>query len=666
MNLLKLTLLYLFTAIVSINCLLAQNIADSLYLPEVVITEKTKDRELRSTTPIQVLSKNTIQNLNALQLSDAVKHFSGVAIKDYGGIGGLKTISVRGLGSSHTGINYNGLPVSDVQSGQIDIGRFSLDNVESITLNSGQNDNIFLPAKSFSSASELNINTNTPEFSNNNKINGKFSTKGGSFGLFNPAIKANLKLSDNLAASFSSEVTLANGKYPYTLYYGEAGADSSSVERRDNSDVKNIRLETSLYAEFSPKSKGNINLYYYESERGLPGATIFYNTEGFSKQRLWDNTFFTQGHFEHNFSRKLMFQVNTKYNRGYLKYYDPTYLGSDGKIEDVFTQNEVYASTTALYRALENISFSLSSDVTNANMHSNRKSFATPSRFTTQTVIAAKWVSEHILATSSLLYTKTFESVKNGKAAENRSKLTPHISISTKPLTESDLRFRAFYKSSFRLPTFNDLYYPLVGYRDLQPEDAHQFNLGMTYGKSSTTFSVDAYHNRVNNKIIAYPSGNLHQWTMLNMGKVHINGIDLSAESTIKVTHNIPLLLGVSYTFQQAIDKTDPNKSTWNHQIPYTPRHSGSSRVLFQLPWLNISYTLIWSGERYSNAYNSNEFRVKGYADHSVSLSKSIKTGNSSLDLGFEVLNLADKNYQVILNYPMPGRSYRWNISYNF
>jgi outer membrane cobalamin receptor len=666
MNLLKLTLLYLFTAIVSINCLLAQNIADSLYLPEVVITEKTKDRELRSTTPIQVLSKNTIQNLNALQLSDAVKHFSGVAIKDYGGIGGLKTISVRGLGSSHTGINYNGLPVSDVQSGQIDIGRFSLDNVESITLNSGQNDNIFLPAKSFSSASELNINTNTPEFSNNNKINGKFSTKGGSFGLFNPAIKANLKLSDNLAASFSSEVTLANGKYPYTLYYGEAGADSSSVERRDNSDVKNIRLETSLYAEFSPKSKGNINLYYYESERGLPGATIFYNTEGFSKQRLWDNTFFTQGHFEHNFSRKLMFQVNTKYNRGYLKYYDPTYLGSDGKIEDVFTQNEVYASTMALYRALENISFSLSSDVTNANMHSNRKSFATPSRFTTQTVIAAKWVSEHILATSSLLYTKTFESVKNGKAAENRSKLTPHISISTKPFTESDLRFRAFYKSSFRLPTFNDLYYPLVGYRDLQPEDAHQFNLGMTYGKSSTTFSVDAYHNRVNNKIIAYPSGNLHQWTMLNMGKVHINGIDLSAESTIKVTHNIPLLLGVSYTFQQAIDKTDPNKSTWNHQIPYTPRHSGSSRVLFQLPWLNISYTLIWSGERYSNAYNSNEFRVKGYADHSVSLSKSIKTGNSSLDLGFEVLNLADKNYQVILNYPMPGRSYRWNISYNF
>lgn len=141
MNLLKLKLLYLFTAIVSINCLMSQNIADSL--PELVITDKG-DKKIRSTTPLQILSNNTIQNLNALQISDAVKHFSGVTVKDYGGIGGLKTISVRGFSANHTGINYNGIAVSDVQSGQIDIGRFSIENVENITLNSGQNDIIFL------------------------------------------------------------------------------------------------------------------------------------------------------------------------------------------------------------------------------------------------------------------------------------------------------------------------------------------------------------------------------------------------------------------------------------------------------------------------------------------------------------------------------------------
>ena len=676
MNLLKLKLLYLFTAIVSINCLLSQNIADSLYLPELVITEKTGDKKIRSTTPLQILSNNTIQNLNALQISDAVKHFSGVTVKDYGGIGGLKTISVRGFSANHTGINYNGIAVSDVQSGQIDIGRFSIENVENITLNSGQNDRIFLPARAFASSSSLSINSKEPKFENNKKNNGKFSIKGGSFGLFNPSFNTNLKLSDKFSASFSSEFTLANGNYPYILHYGDADRDSSSIEQRQNSDVKNLRLETGLYADFSQDTKGYISLYYYQSERGLPGATIFYNTEGFSKQRLWDNTFFTQGNLEHTFSRKWIIQVNAKYNRGYLKYLDPTYLGEEGKIEDIFTQNEIYGSIAALYRALENVSFSFSTDITNANMHSNRSNFAVPSRLTSQSVIAAKWVNEHIIATSSLLYTQTFESVKKGNAAINRKKLTPHISISAKPFNDLDLRFRAFYKNSFRLPTFNDLYYPSIGYRDLKPEEANQFNFGITYGNSNSsikdnlfnnlTLSADAYHNRVNNKIIAYPSGNLHQWTMLNMGKVHINGIDFSAESTINITQNRPVTLGVSYSFQRAVDKTNPDKSTWNHQIPYTPQHSGSSRALFQLPWLNIAYTLIWSGDRYTNAYNSKEFRIAGYFDHSVSLSKGIKVKNGSVNFSLEALNIAGKNYEIILNYPMPGRSYRWNISYNF
>ena len=150
------------------------------------------------------------------------------------------------------------------------------------------------------------------------------------------------------------------------------------------------------------------------------------------------------------------------------------------------------------------------------------------------------------------------------------------------------------------------------------------------------------------------------------MGKVHINGIDISAESNINITNIADLLLGLSYTYQDAIDKTDRNKITWNHQIPYTPKHSGSSRALINLPWLDISYTLIWSGQRYSNAYNSKEFRVNGYTDHSISLSKIIKAGKDSINLSFEILNLANNNYEIILNYPMPGRSYRWNISYNF
>jgi len=673
MKVLRQTVFLLFFVVVAAgNVVIAQTVADTLHLQEVVITERYSDREIRSTAPLQILSKQTIGNLHALQLSDAVKHFSGVTVKDYGGIGGLKTISVRSLGAGHAAVNYNGVALSDLQTGQIDIGRLSLYNVESITLHNGQNDRIFMPARTFASSSSLNITSSAPLFNDDENINGQAGFKGGSFGLFNPSFLANVKVSDRLSASFSGEWMSSHGAYPYLLHYGQADSDSTSLEKRENSDVKNLRLETSFYADQSEKSKGEIHFYHFRSERGLPGATIFYNTENFSKQRLWDRTFFTQGKYEHSFSQKWVVQANAKYNHSNLRYLDPTWLGAEGKVEDIFTQHESYGSLSALYRVFERLSFSVATDLTAATMYSNRKVFATPTRLTSQSVMAAKWVNQQLLATASLLYTRTAESVRNGEPAENRNKFSPYISASFMPLNDLDLRLRVFYKNSFRLPTFNDLYYPIVGVRQLLPEDANQFNAGVTFSSTPgdavplLTLSADVYHNRIKNKIVAYPTGNLHQWTMMNFGRVTINGMDVTVDSRLILADEIPFYVGGSYTYQRAMDKTDPGKPTYNHQLPYTPRHSGSARAALEMAWFNLAYTLLWSGERFSNGYNSNEYRMNGYSDHSISLSKSLHTPFGTMNLTAEALNLSGKNYEIVRNYPMPGRSYRMNISINF
>jgi hypothetical protein len=190
------------------------------YIQEIVITESTRNAEIRSSTPLQILSSKSLMELNALQVSDAVKQFSGVTVKDYGGIGGLKTVSVRSLGANHTTVSYDGIALTDVQSGQIDIGRFSLENVDMISLSSGQSDNIFQPARLFASASVLNIQTLSPEFRDNRKKNGKVALKGGSFGLINPSLTLNRKFNQGLSASFSGEWLAANGEYPYKLNSG--------------------------------------------------------------------------------------------------------------------------------------------------------------------------------------------------------------------------------------------------------------------------------------------------------------------------------------------------------------------------------------------------------------------------------------------------------------
>ena len=80
-------------------------------LPEVTVMDSHRLREVRSVAPVQSLSREELENLHALQLSDAVKRFSGVTVKDYGGVGGLKTVSVRSLGAQHTVIGYDGIAI---------------------------------------------------------------------------------------------------------------------------------------------------------------------------------------------------------------------------------------------------------------------------------------------------------------------------------------------------------------------------------------------------------------------------------------------------------------------------------------------------------------------------------------------------------------------------
>lgn len=233
--------------------------------------------------------------------------------------------------------------------------------------------------------------------------------------------------------------------------------------------------------------------------------------------------------------------------------------------------------------------------------------------------MATRWVSEKFQASASLLHTKTFESARNGEAGVNRRRLSPYLSASVRPFHETDLRLRAFYKKSFRLPTFNDLYYPQVGVRNLLPEDAEQYNIGITIGGDAGKwlkhylFTADLFNNRERNKIVAYPTGNLHQWAMINVGKVTVNGADLYFEGTTPLREKMTLHSGISYTWQLATDRTDRQQVNYGHQLPYTPRHSGSGRLTLEVKSLQVAYALVWSGIRYSNGYNDAAYLMGVY-----------------------------------------------------
>ena len=649
--------------------------ARTYYIPEITVSDIYQTREVRSTAPLQIFSKDALKNLNALQVSDAVKHFAGVTVKDYGGIGGLKTVSIRSLGAQHTAVGYDGITLTDCQTGQIDLGRFSLDNVDQLSLSNGQSDNIFQPARFFASAGILNIQTLTPRFEDGKHTNISASFKTGSWGLVNPSLLLEQRISRKWTVSANGEWMSSDGHYPYTLYYGNEEGDLSSREKRKNTDVQTFRAEAGLYGNFSDKEQWRLKAYYFQSSRGLPNATTFYYTH--SSQRLWDKNTFIQSQYKKEFNRQWVFQTSAKWNWSYQRYLDPDYKGSTGEIENSYYQQEYYLSGSVLYRLLNNLSFSFSSDGSINTMNANLNDFAHPTRYSWLTAFAGKYVNNWLTLSASALATVIYEQADKGGSAGNHRKLSPYVSASFKPFDKEEFRIRIFYKDIFRLPSFNDLYYGETGNNKLKPENARQYNIGLTYSKDVCPFlpylsaTVDAYYNKITDKIIAYPTKNLAVWSMRNLGSVEIKGIDVTGSVSLQPCEKLRINLSGNYTYQQALDVTNPDPAseegrTYKHQIAYTPRVSGSGQVGIETSWVNLSYSFLFSGKRSAVGQNIAANRLDSYSDHSISASRDFRIKKVTTSLSVEMLNIMNKNYEIVKSFPMPGRSVRATFSVRY
>jgi outer membrane cobalamin receptor len=627
-------------------------------LKEVTVTSKKIPAKSKSLTPTQIFTKEDLERRNSLSVADAVRYFSGVQLKDYGGIGGLKTINVRSLGANHSAVLYDGIPLGNAQNGQIDLSKLSLDNIETIELYNGENTGEIQTARSVSAASSLYLKSREPHFEGNENTHGKISFKTGSFGLINPAILLQQKLTGNINASINLEWQKANGMYAYRGY-------EQLKEQRSNADINAWRIEAGLSGEFKDSSEWALKAYNYKSERGLPAAII---TNNLGTARLWDSDTFIQSTYKKAYSELFKLMLNAKYFTGSTHYVDKNFGGST--LDNQYNQDEYYISAAAEYKFTPWWKASLSTDMIRNGMGANISRFADPTRYTSLTALTSTYNYRRITIYGSLLSTLVKEQVKMGNTALSKQILSPSISAAWAP-ANSGFSFRGFYKNIFRMPTFNDLYYTNIGSTDLKPEYTEQYDLGLTYSKAFSksieyiTFHTDAYINTVKDKIVAMPTGNLFQWSMVNLGRANITGVEAGAGSAVKLSAELNLTAALNYTYQKALDVT-PNTANYNDFIPYTPQHTGSGFLGLAYKKCQFNYNYMYTGYRYSLRPNIYENYLQPWYTHDVSVAMTNNYHHAPVKIQAEVNNLFNKPYQVVRNYPMPGRSYRLSLSTSF
>ena len=645
----------------------AQHSTDSLQrLDEVLVTARTLQKEI---IPVQRLSGERLRQLGSHNVADALRYFSGVQLKDYGGIGGLKTINVRSMGTNHVGVFYDGIELGNAQNGTVDLGRFSLDNMESVTLYNGQKSAVFQSAKDFGSAGTIYLQTRTPRFTETKDFNIKATFKTGSFGLANPAVLWEQRLNDRLSSSFSAEYMYTTGKYKFR-YATEGGYDTTAV--RQNGDVNALRIEHGLYGNMKD-GYWRTKLYAYFSDRGYPGAIV--RNKFTHEDRQKDADFFAQGMFRKDFSERYHFMASAKYSYNYLHYLaDPRRDESLMYINNIYRQQEVYASTANCLDLTSFWSLNLSADWQFNLLNANLKDFVYPRRHTGLLAAATALNFGHIKLQASLLGTFVSNRLREkGDAASDRMEWTPAVVMNYRPFERIGLDFRAFYKRIFRMPTLNDLYYTFIGNARLDPEYTDQYNLGVTYEKQfpalwlkRVELQADVYYNEVENKIVATPTSNFFRWTMVNLGKVEIRGVDVALQTDWILGRETNLSGRLNYTYQKAQDFTDPTDEFYGGQIPYIPWHSGSAAISLSWRSWEASYSFIYTGERYSSQANLPANYQPSWYTSDCSISKSQRINKHELKLTLEANNLLNQQYEVVSCYPMPGINFRLIVQYMF
>ncbi|MGG5505802.1 MULTISPECIES: TonB-dependent receptor [unclassified Myroides] len=665
----------------------AQHAQDSITTLSEIVVQKDKAIDI---IPPQRLAGEALQRLNQYNVADALRYFAGVKVKDYGGMGGMKTVDVRHMGTHHVGVLYNGIQLGNAQNGIVDLGKFALDNIEQIDLYNGQRSSTLQAAKEFASASLVSIQTKQPVFEAGKRVQGQVSYTLGTIQWVNPSAGVEVKVNDQVSTRISGAYLYSNGRYKFRQkrHNIDGSVAYDLTDYRRNSGIESYRIENNWFGK-DEVNTWQATAYFYQSQRGLPSAIIKKSdiTEETEKQneQQGDKNVMLQGEWKRTVSPYYQFVLKGKFAYDQLHYKSRKTVDFDGdevtynpQFDNTYEQQEWYVSAAHSLSLKPYWMVDWATDIQynklNASRVGQESLFSFPERYTFYTALSTRVTIGPLKAQAAILGTFTKEKVRYNYQAPDRTIFTPSVFVSYHPWQEHQLELHAFYKHTYRLPSFNDLYYTQLGTAQLKPEYNRQLTIGLSHQQpirsskvKEVYVAVEGYYAKTSDKIIASPTSSMMRWMMSNLGEVEQYGIESQVKTTWQLWAEVRARAGLTYEYTRAKDWTVTpagKPSYYGDQIPYAPWHSGSAIAGLDYRDWSLTYSFIYVGKRYNGNKNNNKRNeLQPWYTHDVGVVRTIKGPKWQMKVSLEAHNLANQYYEVVTNFPLPGRNFRVTVN---
>ena len=603
-----------------------------------VVVTATRSSHLYSavSAACDILPRERLDESNGNTAAEALAEVGSLLVKDNGGFAGLKTLSIRGSSDAQVLVLLDGQRLNTAQSGGVDLGGIPLEALERIEIVRGGH-SALLGTDAVGGAVHLITRAPRPDRT------WAFGTSGtvGSFGTLEWSAHGSLAIGPVKTFVFANQLRSAGD-----FVYRPPG--ESTARRRENNGIesRSILLKTGV----SSVRLGDCQVLVqsFTSDRGAADPVFFSSASGRRHETR------TLGSISWNrmLSRTLRADVQTR-----LQHYD-------NRFESLF-ENDMHrnrsmvaeahlrwarSSQSMLQTGLEWSNDRLQSSKLNRRVRSTRSAYA-------------EW--EAIVAGRSLQW-KWTPALRWDDFGREGTQACPKIGMLVRAERSDAWSVRANFGRSFRMPTFNDLFWPdLVwpGYGGtrgnpfLRPETGRNADIGFSARKTgSVVFEAECFYFRNDfHDLIQWESDADFIFSPVNIGQARITGLE--SRLTFRSTDN-RWNLEWSPAWMRAVDLIAPRQ---NRRLVYHPDWKWTAAAGFPLPHSQGHLSVQYVGRRF--AQPGNQMALPGYWFLGGTLRTQWDLPPLRIGMKMQILNALDRSVSAIDGYPLPGREIRFSIS---
>ncbi|MRX11695.1 TonB-dependent receptor [Pseudoduganella sp. FT25W] len=219
----------------------------------------------------------------------------------------------------------------------------------------------------------------------------------------------------------------------------------------------------------------------------------------------------------------------------------------------------------------------------------------------------------------------------------------------------AQLRATASYGTSFRAPTYNELYYPSYGNVNNKPEQGKNAEVGLRWDDGVNALSASYFHNQLTNLLVnttpcPFGTAGYAFGCAYNVNKALLEGVTIAGATKVA---------GIDLAAN--LDLQDPKDDTSGKRLQRRARKHGNVTADYSIGALKTGVELEFSGDRYDDA--ANKVRLGGYGLVNLYATYTFTKDWSAL---VRWNNIGDKQYDLARLYATPGSKVFAGIRYGY